>query len=85
MIESLLYAEMPPHLKKSINQAYLERGAYVQIIKHIEEEMELNVPEVDEPLVKTQMPFTKKKTKTLKLPIKDKTTKPKKAPKTVPV
>ena len=26
MIENLLYAKMPPHLKKSINQAYLENG-----------------------------------------------------------
>ena len=27
MIENLLYAKMPPHLKKSINQAYLENGS----------------------------------------------------------
>ena len=26
MIESLIYAKMPPHLKKSFNQAYLENG-----------------------------------------------------------
>ena len=26
MIESLIYAKMPPHLKKSINQAYLQNG-----------------------------------------------------------
>ena len=30
MIESLLYAKMPPHLKLSINQAYLENGTYEQ-------------------------------------------------------
>ena len=42
MTDSLLYAKMPPSLKKSINQAYLEDGTYEQIIKHIEREMELN-------------------------------------------
>ena len=35
MIENLLYAKMPPHLTKSINQAYLENGTYDQIVKHI--------------------------------------------------
>ena len=30
MVENLLYAKMPPHLKKSINQAYLENGTYDQ-------------------------------------------------------
>ena len=34
MIENLLYAKMPPHLKKSINQAYLENGTYDQIVKN---------------------------------------------------
>ena len=33
---------MPPHLKKSINQAHLEIGTYEQIIKHLEQELELN-------------------------------------------
>ena len=60
MIENLLYAKMPPHLKKSINQAYLENGTYDQIVKHLEREMELNGLEADEPLVKTQMTATKK-------------------------
>ena len=39
MIENLLYAKMPPQLKKSINQAYLENGTYDQIVKHLEREM----------------------------------------------
>ena len=60
LIEYLLYAKMPPHLKKSINQAYLENGTSDQIVKHLEQEMELNVLESDEPLVKTQMTVTKK-------------------------
>ena len=64
MIENLLYAKMPPHLKKSINQAYLENGTYSQFVKHLEREMELNGLESDESLVKTQMTATKKEHKT---------------------
>ena len=33
---------MPPHLKKSINQAHLENGTYEQIVTHLEREIELN-------------------------------------------
>ena len=33
---------MPPHLRKSIDQANLENGAYKQIVTHPEEELELN-------------------------------------------
>ena len=66
MIENLLYAKMPPHLKKSINQAYLENGSYDQIVKHLEREMELNGLEADEALVKTQMTVTKKEQNTEK-------------------
>ena len=66
MIENLLYAKMPPHLKKSRNQAYLENGTYDQIVKHLEREMELNGLEADEPLVKTQMTATKKEQNTEK-------------------
>ena len=60
MIENLLYAKMPPHLKKFIIQAYLENGTNDQIVKHLEREMELNGLEADEPLVKTQMTVRKK-------------------------
>ena len=28
IIEQFIYAKMPPHLMKSINQAYLENGTY---------------------------------------------------------
>ena len=66
MIENLLYAKMPPHLKKSINQAYLENGTYDQIVKHLEMEMELNGLEADETSVKTQMTVTKKEQNTEK-------------------
>ena len=33
---------MPPHLKKSINQAHLENGTYKQIVTQLETELELN-------------------------------------------
>ena len=42
IIEQFIYAEMPPHLKKSINQAHLENGTYEQIVTHLEQELELN-------------------------------------------
>ena len=42
IIEQFIYAKMPPHLKKSINQAHLENGTYEQIVSHLERELELN-------------------------------------------
>ena len=42
IIEHFIYAKMPPHLKKSINQAHLENGTYEQIVTHLERELELN-------------------------------------------
>ena len=59
MIKSLIYAKMTPHLKKTINQAYLENGTYEQIVRHLEREMELNGLEADTPLVKKQMTVVK--------------------------
>ena len=84
MIENLLYAKMPPHLKKSINHAYLENGTYEQIVKHLEREMELNGLEADEPLVKTQMTVTKKEQITEKTNKKPNDKTKKQTPKTVP-
>ena len=46
IIEKFIYAKMPPHLKKSINQAYLENGTFEQIVTHLEWELELNGLEV---------------------------------------
>ena len=40
--EQFIYANMPPHLKKSKNQAHLETGTYEQIVTHLERELELN-------------------------------------------
>ena len=42
IIEQFIYAKMPPHLKKSINQAHLENGTYEEIVSHLERELELN-------------------------------------------
>ena len=33
---------MPPHLKKSKNQAHLENATYEQIVTHLERELQLN-------------------------------------------
>ena len=84
MIENLLYAKMPPHLKKSINQACFENGTYEQIVRHLEREMELNGLESDEPLVKTQMTVTKKEQTTEKTHKKPNDKAKKQTPKTVP-
>ena len=42
IIEQFIYAKMPPHLKRMINQAHLENGSYEQIVTHLEKELELN-------------------------------------------
>ena len=76
MIESLLYAKLPPELKKSINNAYLENGTYEQIIKHIEREMELNGLVSDEPLVKTMTATTTNQNKDQKSKPKNQTNVP---------
>ena len=47
MIDSLLYAKLPPHLKRSLNLACLENGTYDQIVAHLERELELSGLEKD--------------------------------------
>ena len=47
MIDSLLYAKLPPHLKRSLNLAYLENGTYDQIVAHLERELQLSGLEND--------------------------------------
>ena len=41
IIEQFIYAKMPPHLKKSINQTQLENGTYKQIVSRLKRELEL--------------------------------------------
>ena len=47
MIGSLLYAKLPPQLKRSLNLAHLENGTYDQIVAHLERELELSGLEND--------------------------------------
>ena len=47
MIDSLLYAKLPPHLKRSLNLAYRENDTYDQIVAHLEWELELSGLEND--------------------------------------
>ena len=47
MIDNLLYAKLPPHLKRSLNLAHLENGTYDQIVSHLERELELSGLEND--------------------------------------
>ena len=54
IIEHFIYAKMPPHLNKSMNQAHLENGTYEQIVSHLERELELNgLDAPDEMLINT--------------------------------
>ena len=39
IIEKIIHAKMPPHLKKRINQALSENGTYEQIVSHLEWEL----------------------------------------------
>ena len=41
---------MPPHLKKSTNQAHLENGTSEQIVSHLEKKLELNDSEAPDEL-----------------------------------
>ena len=43
MIDNLLYARLPPHLKRSLNLACLENGTYDQIVAHLGRELELSL------------------------------------------
>ena len=50
MIDSLLYAKLPPKLKRSVNMARLENGTYEEIVAHLERELELNASEESDDL-----------------------------------
>ena len=50
MIDSLLYAKLPPKLKRSVNMALLENGTYEEIVAHLERELELNALEESDDL-----------------------------------
>ena len=50
MIDSLLYAKLPPKLKRSVNMARLENGTYEEIVAHLERELEFNALEESDDL-----------------------------------
>ena len=50
MIDSLLYAKLPPKLKRSVNMARLENGTYEEIVAHLERELKLNALEESDDL-----------------------------------
>ena len=50
MIDSLLYAKLPPKLKCSVNMARLENGTYEEIVAHLEREPKLNALEESDDL-----------------------------------
>ena len=47
MIDNLFYAKLPPHLKRSLNLAYLQNGTYDKFDAHFERECELSGLEND--------------------------------------
>ena len=47
MIDSLIYAKLPPHIKRSLNVVYLENGTDDQFVSHLENELELSGMEND--------------------------------------
>ena len=55
MIDSLLYAKLPPKLKRSVNMARLENGTYEEIVAHLERELELNALEESDNLPMANM------------------------------
>ena len=65
MIDSLLYAKLPPKLKRSVNMARLENGTYEEIFAHLERELELNALEESDELPMATMQSTKTKSKNL--------------------
>ena len=50
MIDNLLYAKLPPKLRRSVNMARLENGTYEEIVAHLEKELELNTLEESDDL-----------------------------------
>ena len=64
MIDSLLYAKLPPKLKRSVNMARLENGSYNEIVAHLERELEVNALEESDDLPMATMTSSSTKPKT---------------------
>ena len=50
MYDHLLYAKLPPKMKRSVNMARPENGSYDEIVTHLERELELNALEESDDL-----------------------------------
>ena len=50
MIDGLLYAKLPPKLKRSVNMVSLENGSFDEIVAQLERELELNALEESDDL-----------------------------------
>ena len=48
MIDSLLYAKLPPKIKRSVNVARLKNGSFDEIVAHLEWELDVNALEVSD-------------------------------------
>ena len=64
MIDNLIYAKLPPKLKRSVNMARLENGSYDEIVAHLERELELNALEESDDLPMATMTSSTTKSKT---------------------
>ena len=64
MIDSLLYAKLPPKLKRFVNMARLENGSYDEMVAHLERELELNALEESDDLPMATMTSSSAKPKT---------------------
>ena len=60
MIDRLFYAKLPPKLKRTVNMARLED---VEIVVHLEREIELNALEESDDLTKATMTSSTSKSK----------------------
>ena len=58
MIDSLLYAKLPPLLKRSLNLAYLKNGTYDRIVAYLERDLQLSGLENNGELTKPTMTVT---------------------------
>ena len=59
--EQFIYANMLPHVKKSINQVHLKKDPYEQVIRNLERELQLNGFEPrDEPEIYTMSLYAAK-------------------------
>ena len=65
MIDSLLYAKLPPKLKRSVKMARLENGTNEEIVAHLERELELNALEESDDLPIATMASSSNKSQNL--------------------